>query len=99
MKEPRDMASQHLRTFERVLVNKELLTSTVSVNTKLLIGTVLVNKLFPKENTLINIILHYVSNLSYPGQKMTPFLTLKILIPHHKDISFDIHSECKYKLI
>ena len=40
------MASQHLRTFERVPVNKELLTGTVPVNKKLLTGTVLVNNLF-----------------------------------------------------
>ena len=35
---PRGMASQHLRTFERVPVNKELLTGTVLVNKKLLTG-------------------------------------------------------------
>ena len=29
---PRGIASQHLQTFERVLVNKELLTGTVLVN-------------------------------------------------------------------
>ena len=40
---PGGMASQHLRTFERVLVNKELFTRTVLVDRKLLTGTVLVN--------------------------------------------------------
>ena len=40
------MASQYLRTFERVPVNKELLTGTVPVNKNLLTGTVLVNNLF-----------------------------------------------------
>ena len=46
MPAPRGMASQHLRTFERVPVNKELLTGTVLVNKKLLTGTVPVNNLF-----------------------------------------------------
>ena len=38
------MASQHLWTFERVPVNKELLTGTVPVNKELLTGTDPVNK-------------------------------------------------------
>ena len=42
------MASQHLWTFERVPVNKELLTGTVPVNKKLLTGSVPVNNLFLK---------------------------------------------------
>ena len=45
---PRGMASQHLLTFERALVNKELLTGTVPFNKKLLTCTVLVNNLFLK---------------------------------------------------
>ena len=44
--EPRGMARQYLRTFERVPVNKELLTRSVLVNTKLLTGTVPVSNLF-----------------------------------------------------
>ena len=60
---PRGIASQHLRTFERVLVNKELLTGTVPFNKKLFTGSVLVNNLFfcdhqlLLQNTMILIIL------------------------------------------
>ena len=52
---PRGMASQHLRTFERVPVNKELLTRTVPVNKKSLTGTVPVSNLFHTlKETLFN---------------------------------------------
>ena len=49
--------SQHLRTFERVPVNQELLTGTVPVIKKLLISTVLVNNLFPEKKGHYKILL------------------------------------------
>ena len=42
------------KTFERVPVNKELLTETVLVNKKLLTGTVPVNKLLLAGTDLVN---------------------------------------------
>ena len=41
---PRGMASHYLRTFERVPVNKSLLTGTFPANKSLLTGTVPANK-------------------------------------------------------
>ena len=60
---PRGMASQHLRTSERVPVKTELLTCTVSVFKKILIGTVLVNNLFLKFYEVDILFKFYFNNL------------------------------------
>ena len=69
MPAPRGMASHHLRTFERVPVNKELLTGTVPVNKKLLTGTVPVNNLY-----LYN---KHLGNSEHSAYKNGPLQTCK----------------------
>ena len=81
MPAPRGMASQHLWTFERIPVNKELLTGTVPVNKKILTGTVPINNLFLYGKSkvfslMMQVLLFFINPLSVGTKAFQVWLSL-----------------------